>query len=136
MLSNRTGVAYGDIARRKSDDPLQMIRSITLIVVALSVTGCGMSREEYEVGQAKMRSSPAFRQGAMETCIDDADRAPAQERKRFAARHRIPEREVSRIACRRIVNAIAQDRLTYEEYREVFSSESGSKLLQAAEATY
>lgn len=119
---------------RKSDDRLHMIRSAALIVIGLSVAGCGMSRESYEVGQAQMRSSPAFRQGAMETCINDADRAPAEERKRFAARHRIAPRDVSRTACRRLVNAIAQNRLTYEEYREVFSAGDGSKLLQAAEA--
>lgn len=111
-------------------------RSIILIVIGLSVAGCGTSRESYEVGQAQMRSSPAFRQGAMESCINDADRAPAEERNRFAARHKIPAREVSRTACRRIVNAIAQNRLTYEQYSEMFSSGDGAKLLQAAEATY
>lgn len=121
---------------RKPDDPRHMIRSAALIAIGLSLAGCGMSREGYEVGQARMRSSPAFRQGAMETCIGDADRAPAVERTRFAARHRIAPRDVSRTACRRLVNAIAQNRLTYEQYSEVFSSGDGSKLLQAAEATY
>lgn len=71
---------------------------------------------------------------AIQFCLLNADRAPAEKRERFAPRHKIPMRDVSRTVCTRLMKGMADNRLIYEKYRELFKVGPGFDFFKAAES--
>ena len=111
-----------------------MIRAIALIVVALGVTGCGMSRHSFVANQAKMQTDPAFLKRTIADCLIYANSEPLENQKRFAARHKIPLRDVAPVARKRFVNGLVQNRYTYEKYREGINAGKGFDFFQVADS--
>ncbi|CAM5500208.1 hypothetical protein MAUB1S_08360 [Mycolicibacterium aubagnense] len=98
-----------------------MKRMALLVAAALGVAGCtsSMSPEMYQLIRTALRKDPAFMQLSYDACVRDMNEMSASDSALYAARVRIPVKNVASVYCTRVLNGWKSGRLTLEEYRKL-----------------
>ncbi len=102
-----------------------MIRSAILIIsglcVALSLPASAeaFTKEQWEWRYGKLKARPLLRHDRITSCISGFDDASLEDmRKEIESMNKVPASEVIANLCALFINAIAEGRLTYEQYKE------------------
>jgi hypothetical protein len=101
------------------------------MLAATLVSGCNtVSESDYKLGQAALAESPTAKRYVLQECIAENRKNSAAVQKEVAAFLKVPQSGVAETVCRRVVNAMANGRLTYADYRKIMTNGDNPKLLK------
>lgn len=92
-----------------------MKKIMFVLLCGLAVSGCTTTRENYETGAAALAGSKSLRNDVTQKCIAHARYSNPRARHNAALVMDVNDSQVDRLACSRMVNAVASGRLSYEE---------------------
>jgi hypothetical protein len=92
-----------------------MKKIMFLLLCGFAVSGCTTTRENYETGATALAGSKSLRNEVTQKCIAHARYSNPHARHNAALLMDVRDTEVDRLACSRMVSAIASGRLSYEE---------------------
>lgn len=109
-----------------------MIRLAALLGISVIVTGCTtMSQGEYKTAQTALAGSPALKRETMNSCIKDENARSAKDKAEMAAVFNIDPKNYAATFCKRLINGMASNRITYQDYANLDSSTAdNSKLIR------
>ncbi len=91
------------------------IKAISTVVLALTLTGCGVSASRYELGQQVLKGSPALQNDFIKNCAQRLRNKPLQERQTLAAFANTSVAALPRVFCSRVTKGVASGRLSYAD---------------------
>lgn len=102
-----------------------MTRSATLIigilclVLSFPASGEAITKEQWNWRYGRLKARPLLRHDRITTCISDfSDEISDDVQKEIEAMNTAPVSEVIANVCTLLINAIANGKLTYEQYQE------------------
>lgn len=103
--------------------------SVSVAVVAASlISGCTtMTESEYKTGQSLISESPTVKRIVMEDCVADSRKDSPREQKELAAVLNVSVSNYPTTFCRRLINAYASGRITYEDYVNLRANRGGEE---------
>ncbi len=109
-----------------------MIRRVILLGLSAIVAGCTtMSQGEYKTAQTALSGSPSLKHEIMASCIKDENARSAKDKAEMAAVFNINPNTYAQTFCKRMINGMASNRITYQDYRNLDSSTAdNSKLIR------
>ncbi|MBT1158053.1 hypothetical protein J1C56_20865 [Aminobacter anthyllidis] len=109
-----------------------MIRRVILLGLSAIVAGCTtMSQGEYKTAQTALSGSPSLKREIMASCIKDENARSAKDKAEMAAVFNINPSTYAQTFCKRMINGMASNRITYQDYRNLDSSTAdNSKLIR------
>ena len=113
------------------------IRFAAVLVGTSLVAGCtSMSEGEFNTMSATL-SSPAAKRSIIADCIADERATPQSEKNNLSALMNVSPARYETAFCGRLVNALANGKITYADYRKLLSpSADNSKLIKILQGRY
>lgn len=96
-----------------------MKRLLALVLCGLAVSSCTTTRENFEVGATALAGSKSLRRASIQNCVANARHNSPYARHNVALLMDVKDSDVDRLACTRLVNAVASHRLTYDEVQSM-----------------
>lgn len=96
-----------------------MKKFLALLLCGLAVSSCTTTRENYETGATALAGSKSLRRAFIQNCVAHARHNSAYARHNVALLMDVKDADVDRLACTRLVNAVASHRLTYDEMKSI-----------------
>jgi hypothetical protein len=95
-------------------------------LLALSVvSGCTtVSESDYKLGRAFLAGNPSVKRELINDCIADQRRESAGDQRTNAALMGVSVKAYPQLFCRRVINAYASGRLTYNDIRNANADQS------------
>ncbi len=87
--------------------------TLSIIVLALGLSGCGVSASNYAAGQQVLQGSPAVRNNFINSCVERIRNKPLKSRQTIAMVANTSVSAIPRVYCSRMIRGIASGRLTY-----------------------
>jgi hypothetical protein len=86
------------------------------VLAASILSGCNtISESDYKAGKNIVAESPTAKRLIVKDCIEKQRRQAGAKQREIAAFLKIPESRYAETICKRMVNAIANGRLTYAD---------------------
>ncbi|QOF73824.1 hypothetical protein IG197_12590 [Aminobacter sp. SR38] len=107
-----------------------MTRKVTLLGLSAIVAGCTtMSQGEYKTAQTALSGSPALKREIMANCIKRENARPAKDKADMATVFNINPSNYAQTFCKRMINGMASNRITYQDYRNLDSTTADNSRL-------
>lgn len=91
------------------------------------VAGCStMTEGEFNNLHATLQGSPAVKRSVIKECVADERNTPADKKKNYSAFMNVSPDRYEMAICNRLVNALADGRITYADYRKLSSPTADS----------
>lgn len=113
------------------------VRFAAVLVGASLVAGCtSMSEGEFNTVHAYL-GSPAAKRSAINECITDERATSQADKNNLSALMNVSPAIYETAFCNRLVNALANGKITYADYRKMLSpSADNSKLIKILQGRY
>ncbi|MGX5850843.1 hypothetical protein ACWGTO_27570 [Mesorhizobium sp. PL10] len=109
-----------------------------VVVVGMSlVAGCtSMTEGEFETMHAGL-GSPAAKRSVINDCVADQRATPQSDKNNLSALMNVSPARYETAFCNRLLNALANGKITYADYRKMLSpSADNSKLIKILQGRY
>lgn len=94
-----------------------MLRKVSSALLLVALAGCTtVTSSQYAVLREELRTDPQARRQVVDACRRDFERSPPAERQNLAALAGVSAARAPAVVCTRIFRAIANGRISYEEF--------------------
>lgn len=108
-----------------------MRKNFAIALVVLGVlAGCATSKEGYEAVQVALDGSPKLRANFIADCTKRSRGWPAAHRQTIAALMNVSENSAESVFCKRMTNAVARNRLTYDDYLDGMRNRPNANIIK------
>lgn len=94
---------------------MKTFQLLAACLLGMCVSGCGISRTNYDTGREVLRGSPAVRSQFVQTCTRSISRKPLATRQRMAKVMGTSLRNTPSVYCRRMTRGIASGRISHAD---------------------
>lgn len=96
------------------------LRFVAVAVGAAALAGCTTLTEgEFKNTQAVVSGSPSAKRETIDECVARKRAEPLSERQEAASFHNVKLSAFPETYCKRLWNAVASGRITYDDYRKL-----------------
>jgi hypothetical protein len=104
-----------------------LIISAFCFALSLPASAEAFTKEQWEWRYGKLKARPLLRHDRITSCISGFEAAISEDvRKEIQSVNTVPASEVIAHVCALFINAVAEGRLTYEQYKEWTSDGTGN----------
>ena len=90
-----------------------MLRGFVVCVLAIVVSACVPTEEEFNKRRQWAKDDPAFRQQVLDKCNSRTD--AEKDLRDLAHLSKVPMKDAKRVFCERVMKSLVSDRLKYED---------------------
>lgn len=111
---------------------LRMKKIAIVVVSTLLLSGC-VTRNNYESVVTALNGSPALRAKQIENCISKRKYTSPTQRHNLALLMNLPDSAADSTFCRRVVNAMANGRISFREVKGTMHGQLTPNLVRIAQ---
>lgn len=110
-----------------------MRRLLSAIFIGFTITflaGCSTTESDYDLGRTVIAESPTIRRQVQVECTAEMRSESSANKEVLAAHMKVPVSKFADTLCRRVLNAMANGRLTYADFKTLRTEKTKAKVLR------
>jgi hypothetical protein len=109
---------------------MKILNLVLIASLSLGLAGCVISEQKYDTFRVTLKKNPDVREKLIAGCIRDGKTLSKADRELYAEIIDSNPATVEHAYCRRLMNSVANGRLTYQDYKDIMHNKPTARVLR------